>query len=524
MSLSGRLIIGFERLLTAESFSAVNPVDGLALPGEFAVAGPAEVNRACALATAAFDPFRHADLELRATFLEACAAKLLELGDELIVRGSQETGLPRARLEGERARTVGQLRLFAALVRRGDWLSLRIDRAQAERKPLPRADLRLRKIPLGPVAVFGASNFPLAFSAAGGDVASALAAGCPVIVKAHPSHPGTSELAAAAISAAAQQCGLPGGTFSHLSGPHNELGKALVTHPAIKAVGFTGSRVGGLALMSLAAARAEPIPVYAEMSSINPVLILPGALRTRGAALAGGFVNSLTLGAGQFCTNPGLVLAVASPALDAFVNAVTEALSRTPAGQMLSQSIRANYRRGVARLSQQAAVTAVAQGQAGKECEAPAALFKVSARDFLSSASLSEEVFGPSSLLVVCRDADELSAAVQGLEGQLTATLHLDPEDHATAARLLPALESKVGRILVNGWPTGVEVCHAMVHGGPYPATSDSRTTSVGTLAIDRFLRPVCYQDMPPELLPPELRDATRGFARMVEGEPEKQP
>ena len=521
MSLTGSLIIGFQRVTTAESFRAVNPVDGARLPVDFSVAGRAEVEQACALSHAAFDDFRRADLELRAQFLEACALKLLDLGEELIVRAQQETGLPQARLEGERARTVGQLRLFAAVVRRGDWLDLRIDRALPERKPLPRADLRLRKIPLGPVAVFGASNFPLAFSAAGGDVASALAAGCPVIVKAHPSHPGTSELAAGAISAAAEECGLPSGVFSHLSGPHNDLGQALVTDSRIRAVGFTGSRAGGLALMKLAAARAEPIPVYAEMSSINPVIILPGALRARGAAIALGFVGSLTLGAGQFCTNPGLVLAIEGADLDAFVSAAAAALSTSAPGQMLSPSISANYRRGVERLSQHAAVAPVARGIAGKDCEAHSAFFRVSARDFLSAAALSEEVFGPSSLLVTCADAGELKAVVQGMQGQLTATLHLDAADHDAATQLLPALESKVGRILVNGWPTGVEVCHAMVHGGPYPATSDSRTTSVGSMAIDRFLRPVCYQDFPADLLPAELQDETPGLRRLVNGDPE---
>jgi NADP-dependent aldehyde dehydrogenase len=383
--------------------------------------------------------------------------------------------------------------------------------------------LRLRKIPLGPVVVFGASNFPLAFSAAGGDVASALAAGCPVIVKAHPSHPGTSELAAGALSAAAQECGLPSGTFSHLSGPQNDLGQMLVTDARIKAVGFTGSRAGGMALMKLAAARAEPIPVYAEMSSINPVIILPGALRARGAAIAAGFVGSLTLGAGQFCTNPGLVLAIRGPELDTFVSAAATALSASAPGQMLSSSISANYRRGVERLSQQAGVVPIARGIAGKDSEAHGALFQVSAREFLSQSALGEEVFGPSSLVVACSGVGELHDVVQGMQGQLTATLQLDPSDHAAAARLLPALEVKVGRLLVNGWPTGVEVCDAMVHGGPFPATSDSRTTSVGSMAIDRFLRPVCYQDLPPDLLPVELQNGARGVRRLVNGEPEVQ-
>jgi NADP-dependent aldehyde dehydrogenase len=521
MSLTGRLIIGFERVSTGETFRALRPADGAPLPGDFSVAGRVEIDRACALAAASFDALRRSSLDLRAAFLDRCAANLLALGDELLLRASAETGLARARLEGERARTANQLGVFAAGGRRGDWLALRIDPAQPERKPLPRADLRMRKVGLGPVAVFGAGNFPLAFSAAGGDVASALAAGCPVIVKAHPSHPGTSELAAAAVMEAARECGLPGGTYSHLSGPSNELGRALVSHRAIKAVGFTGSRAGGLALMSLAAGRTEPIPVYAEMSSINPVIMLPGALRARAESIAAGFVNSLTLGAGQFCTNPGLLLAIAGPELDRFTAAATAALLQTAPGPMLSPSISSNYRRGVQRFEQHAKVTPLARGLAGKDCEADSALFQVSAREFMASSALSEEVFGPSSLLVVCGDAEELRAVVEAMPGQLTATLQLDAGDHAAAADLLPVLETKVGRILVNGWPTGVEVCHAMVHGGPYPATSDSRATSVGTLAIERFLRPVCYQDLPQDLLPPELRDTTRAFRRLVDGEAE---
>jgi 2,5-dioxopentanoate dehydrogenase len=519
MPLTGRLLIGFERVATSKTFHAVDPTRGAQLDPPFHVAGPAEVERACALANAAFDPYRQVALASRARFLEACADRIIGLGDSLLERAGQETGLPRARLEGERARTVGQLRLFAQVVRQGDWLGLRIDHAQPDRAPLPRADLRLRKVPLGPVAVFGASNFPLAFSAAGGDVASALAAGCPVVVKAHPSHPGTSELAAAAIADAAKECGMPEGTYSHLAGPSNELGAALVTDPRIKAVGFTGSRSGGLALVKLAAARREPIPVYAEMSSINPVILMPGALNTRAEKIATGFVTSLTLGTGQFCTNPGLILAVDGPDLDRFVTAASEALAKSVPGRMLSAAICANYHGGVARLRNHETLTQiVAASPAATGNLGSAALFGVGARDFLADASLAEEVFGPSSLIVRCRNAADLHDVVDAWEGQLTATLHLDAADHAAAGRLLPVLERKAGRILINGWPTGVEVCHAMVHGGPYPATSDSRVTSVGSLAIDRFLRPVCYQDVPESLLPPELRDGTSGLRRLVDG------
>ncbi|HEY2685927.1 MAG TPA: aldehyde dehydrogenase (NADP(+)) [Steroidobacteraceae bacterium] len=518
MPVTGHLIIGFDSISTAATFRGIDAVSGAELDPPIAIAGAADVERACALAAAAFDPYRQADLALRARFLETAAANILEIGDELLERAGRETGLPRARLEGERGRTVGQLRLFAEVIRQGDFLGLRIDHALPERKPLPRSDLRLRKIPVGPVAVFGASNFPLAFSAAGGDVASALTAGCPVVVKGHPSHPGTSELAAAAINRAARECGLPAGVYSHLSGPANELGRALVMHPAIKAVGFTGSRAGGTALAKLAAARPEPIPIYAEMSSINPVLILPGALRARGDAIAAAFVSSLTLGAGQFCTNPGLVLCIQAPALERFVASAAAALGKSAAGQMLSPGISANYRRGVERLGKHEGVSEIARGVPGKDCEAHGALFTVRASEFLAHEALREEVFGPSSLVVVCRDGTELHQVLEHLEGQLTATLQLESEDHALAATLLPVLERKAGRILVNGWPTGVEVSHAMVHGGPYPATSDPRSTSVGTLAIDRFLRPVCYQDMPQDLLPAELRDGPAHPRRLEDG------
>jgi len=498
----------------------MNAASGALLEPAFSVAGPAEIERACALAQAAFDPYRSTALDLRAHFLETCAESIMALGDELLERAGLESGLPRARLEGERGRTVGQLRLFADVVRRGDFLGVRVDPAQPERKPLARSDLRQRKIALGPVAVFGASNFPLAFSAAGGDTASALAAGCPVIVKAHPSHPGTSELAAGAIADAVRQCGLPEGTYSHLSGPSNELGAALVADPRIKAVGFTGSRAGGLALVKIAAARPEPIPVYAEMSSINPVILLPGALKARPEAIATGFVNSLTMGAGQFCTNPGLVLALDSPELDRFLGLAGEALAKIAPGQMLSTSICANYRRRVEHLQTHSAVSVVARGQqAGAGSVGSGALFAVGARDFLANDVLNEEVFGPASIVVRCRDTAEIIAVLEHLEGQLTVTLHLTDEDTPDATRLIQILERKAGRILANGWPTGVEVSSAMVHGGPYPATSDSRVTSVGTLAIERFLRPVCYQDLPDNLLPTDLRSGNPlGLRRMVDG------
>jgi alpha-ketoglutaric semialdehyde dehydrogenase len=414
-----------------------------------------------------------------------------------------------ARLTGERGRTVGQLRLFADELRSGGWMGIRVDPSLPERKPLPRSDLRQRKVPLGPVAVFGASNFPLAFSVAGGDTASALAAGCPVVLKGHPAHPGTSDLVAQAIVKAVAACNLPAGVFSLLNGNSNELGGALVAHPLIKAVGFTGSRGGGLALMKIAGERAEPIPVYAEMSSINPVVLLPGALAERGDTLAKEFVGSLSLGVGQFCTNPGLVIAMDSPDLERFVASAALALEGIAPAVMLTPGIHGAYEKGVQRLLDHPTVRTTARGAeaTGKHC-GRGALFSVSALDVFKNPDVTHEVFGPSSVVVRCGDETQLLEVLEHLEGQLTATMHLTPQDEALAARLLPVLERKAGRLLANGWPTGVEVSHAMVHGGPFPATSDGRSTSVGTLAIDRFLRPVCYQDFPDALLPASLRNA----------------
>jgi 2,5-dioxopentanoate dehydrogenase len=420
----------------------------------------------------------------------------------------RESGLPRGRLEGERGRTVGQLRLFAEVVREGSWLEARIDPAMPDRKPLPRSDLRLRHVPLGPVAVFGASNFPLAFSVAGGDTASALAAGCPVIVKAHSAHPGTSELVGRAVQEAAAACDLPEGAFSLLFGAGNWLGGALVADARIRAVGFTGSRGGGLALMRIANERPEPIPVYAEMSSINPVLVLPHALESRGEQIAKAFVASLTLGAGQFCTNPGLVLAQEGGALDRFVAMAATSLGACSAATMLTPGIAQAYRGGVERIAARPGVKAIARGQAaeGNNLGQPA-LFSTDARNFLADAALREEVFGASSILIRCPNGDAMRRIVEQLEGQLTITLQMDDADLDYARELLPAIERRAGRVLVNGFPTGVEVAHAMVHGGPFPATSDGRSTSVGSLAILRFLRPVCYQDFPAALLPQALRD-----------------
>jgi NADP-dependent aldehyde dehydrogenase len=520
MHIKGEMIIGARAVFGGHGTTrAVDPSRNEEIGPDFGQCGPDDVDRACELADAAFDTFRETTLEQRAAFLERIATEILEIGPALIERATQETGLPTARLEGERGRTVGQLRLFAQVVRAGRWLSATIDPALPERTP-PRADLRLRKIALGPVAVFGASNFPLAFSVAGGDTASAFAAGCPVVVKAHSAHLGTSELVGKAVQRAVAACGLPEGVFSMLIGSGRTIGQALVSDPAIKAVGFTGSRAGGLALVKAAAARPEPIPVYAEMSSINPVFMLPGALAQSGEALGRAYIDSLTLGAGQFCTNPGMLIAIDSPELDAFIASATAAVKAKSAATMLTPGIHEAYNTGVARLSQVDGVALLAQGQTGATaCGAQPGIYECSARTFLSTPALEEEIFGPTSLVIRCQDKDEMLRIARHVEGQLTATVHAQASDRELAASLLPTLERKAGRILFNGFPTGVEVSHAMVHGGPYPSTSDSRSTSVGASAIDRFLRPVCYQDFPVELLAPALQDGNPlQIPRLVDG------
>ncbi|HEX8556053.1 MAG TPA: aldehyde dehydrogenase (NADP(+)) [Sphingomonas sp.] len=506
----------------ASGFRSVDASTGEAFGAPFAVHGGVDVERACAAAEAAFETYRAMGLEARAAFLERIGEEIVQTGDELIVAAMRESALPPARLEGERGRTVGQLRMFAQMVRRGGFLGLRVDPAMPDRQPLPRPDLRLRMVPLGPVAVFGASNFPLAFSTAGGDTASALAAGCPVVVKGHSAHPATGALVADAIRRAATACGMPEGVFGHLVGPGNELGAALVRDRRIAAVGFTGSRGGGLALVRLAQSRPVPIPVYAEMSSINPVLLLPHALAARAAGLGTAFVGSLTMGAGQFCTNPGLLLAIEGEGLDEFIASARAALVATQGVAMLTSGIHAAYEQATEALTGHPRVETIARGEAGQGVACGrAALFATSADAFLADEALGHEVFGASSLLVRCRDEGELIRVLAAAEGQLTATIQMDAGDVPLAARLMPLLERKAGRVMANGWPTGVEVTHAMVHGGPYPSTSDGRSTSVGSLAIDRFLRPVSYQNLPPELLPPELRDDAAGrHPRLVDGEP----
>ena len=509
MTITGQSLIGSSYSNNNGSvFLAFDPTLGKEIGPNFYSADQRDVEHACDLAQAAFDIYRETNPEVRAEFLEMIGQYILDIGDELIVRAMAESGLPRARLEGERSRTVGQLRLFAAVLREGSWNDARIDPAIPERLPLPRVDLRLRNIAIGPVAVFGASNFPLAFSVAGGDTAAALAAGCPVVVKAHPAHPGTSELVGRAIQQAVVASKLPEGVFSLLTGIGNTLGTLLVQNAHIQAVGFTGSRQGGLALMKVAAARLQPIPVYAEMSSINPVYLLPAALAARADTMAKNFVDSVTMGSGQFCTNPGLVLGLAGADFERFAQLAGKEFTQRSATTMLTAGIHAAYQRGVATLAAQADVKSLGQGVAADGYQATPTLFATSANTFLNNPSLSAEVFGPVSLMIACENETELLQVTEHLEGQLTATLQMDDGDKALVRRLLPRLERKVGRILANSFPTGVEVSHAMVHGGPFPATSDSRSTSVGSAAIYRFLRPVSYQNLAQDLLPAALQDA----------------
>ena len=506
-ALTGQMLIAGEPVRgTGKQIHAFDPTAGHDLEPAYNYGDTSHVDAACAAAATAFAEYRSTTSEQRAQFLEAIAANIEAATDAIVERAVAESGLPRARLTGEVGRTTGQLRLFAGVLREGGWNGARIDPALPERTPLPRPDIRQRSIPLGPVAVFGASNFPLAFSVAGGDTASALAAGCPVVVKGHDAHPGTSELVGRAIADAVAAEGLPAGTFSLLFGYGPELGVALVTDPRIKAVGFTGSRSGGMALAAAAAARPEPIPVYAEMSSINPVFLLDGALTSRGADLGHAFVGSLTMGSGQFCTNPGLVIAVDGPGLDAFITGARDALAQAPATPMLTPGIAEAYADGVTKLSGEADL--LVRGETGdSQTDCRAALFATDVNSFLNSKTLQAEVFGSSSLIVRCTDIAEMRTVAQNIEGQLTATVHADESDYDDARELLPLLELKAGRILFDGWPTGVEVCHAMVHGGPSPATSDSRSTSVGARAIERYLRPVCYQDVPKTLLPSAIAD-----------------
>lgn len=509
MQLTGEQIIASHFSKTdKESFQAFNPVNGQSLEPVYYEASSAEIDQAIKKAEEAFRIYRKKTGKERAAFLERIGEEIMALGDDLLTRCEQETGLPQGRLQGERARTVNQLKLFADLLKEGSWVDARIDTADPDRKPLPKPDLRQMQIALGPVGIFGASNFPFAFSVAGGDTASALAAGCSVVVKGHPSHPGTSEIVGRAIVKAAEATGMPAGVFSLLHGRTPFVGMSIVNHPLIKAIGFTGSFRGGKALFDAAAKREEPIPVYAEMGSINPVFILPGALKERRQKIVEGFVNSVTLGAGQFCTNPGVVFSLQSEEAETFALNASELITQVETGAMLNENIGKGYREQVEKFSKAEGVKVLAQSPASNVAvPSQAYIFKTDAQNFIKNPDLSEEAFGPSSLLVTAQDHADLLKAAENMEGHLTATLQATEEDIKEYQDLIAILERKVGRLIINGFPTGVEVSHAMVHGGPYPATTDARTTSVGTAAIKRFTRPVCYQDFPQFALPEELWD-----------------
>jgi 2,5-dioxopentanoate dehydrogenase len=521
--LLGRSIVdGEPRESAGPAFAGIDPATGVRLDPAYRSASIEDVDLAANLAEDAFGIYGKLSGQEKGRFLRHIAAGIEAIADELVERVHLESALPEKRLQGEVARTANQLRLFAQVVEEGSWAMARIDPAQPDRTPLPRADIRSVLRPLGPVAVFGASNFPLAFSVAGGDTASAFAAGNPVIVKAHSAHPGTSELVGQVISRSVQRCGLPSGTFALLFDAGTHLGAALVQHPSIKAVGFTGSFHGGKALMQLAAERPEPIPCFMEMSSTNPIFILSEALQTRSEQIATGLFGSFTLGVGQMCTKPGLVFLPRNKHADALVAGLGARVEQATQSTMLTEGICKSYTSGVAQRQKRAGVELIAQAGSANGAAAGnvfPAVFQVSGADLLRDPELAKEIFGPSTLIVRYESRQELIRLAYALEGQLTATLHGTDDDIAGFADLIAILSRKAGRVIVNGYPTGVEVCHAMVHGGPYPATSDSRTTSVGSQAIFRFARPVCYQDFPQSALPEELKDDNPlGILRMVNG------
>lgn len=490
--------------------------DGTPLAPPFHSASLDDVAAATKAAASAFSAYAAKPAEERAAFLDAIASHIEGLGAPLLERAHLESGLPMPRLTGERGRTCGQLRMFAQLVREGSWVDARIDHADPTRTP-PRPDIRRMLVALGPVAVFGASNFPLAFSTAGGDTASALASGCPVVFKAHPAHPGTCEYVAQAIAAAAEETGMPAGVFSLVHGGV-EVGQALVKDDLIEAVAFTGSQGAGRALFDLAAARPRPIPVFAEMGSVNPVFILSGALAERGDAIAKGYAESLTLGVGQFCTNPGVLVGLGGEAFEKLLGGVGSHLREVAPGVMLTDAICEKFAAGRDEWADHAGLRAIYSGQP-VEGRATPALFATTGKDFLAHRELAEEVFGPGAIAIACDSQAEILEVAKALRGQLTATIQMSAEDQDVAAELLPVLTQIAGRVLFNGYPTGVEVCPSMQHGGPYPSTTDSRSTSVGTAAIFRFARPVAFQSVPEAMLPVELQEANpRSIRRLVDG------
>ena len=498
----GKHLVAGEWLDGAGTFAST-PAHG---PVHQFAAGTVElVNRACEAAEDAFWSYGYSTRAERAAFLRAIAEEIEARAAEITEIGTQETGLPEARLQGERGRTTGQLRLFADHIEKGDYLDRRFDAALPDRQPAPRPEIRLIQRPVGPVAVFGASNFPLAFSTAGGDTAAALAAGCPVVVKGHSAHPGTADIVAQAIAAAIARTGVHPGVFSLIQGGSREVGHALVQHPMIKAVGFTGSLAGGRALFDLCAQRPEPIPFFGELGSVNPMMMLPEAMKARGEALGQGWAGSLTMGAGQFCTNPGIAVVIDGADADRFVSAATEALSKVGPQTMLTDGIAKAYHDGAARFATRNTVKPLLTTQSSGRAATPN-LFETTAAQFVSDHLLGEEVFGPLGLVVRVGSLDEMEQIARGFDGQLTATIHMDAGDLEAARRLRPVLERKAGRVLVNGFPTGVEVVDSMVHGGPYPASTNFGATSVGTMSIRRFLRPVSYQNMPEGLLPEDFQ------------------
>jgi 2,5-dioxopentanoate dehydrogenase len=496
--LTGKHLIAGDWIGGDQTFAS-SPAHGPA--HAYAVGTPDHVAAACSAAEAAFPTYAARSRAERAAFLTQIANEIEARGAEITEVGTQETGLPAARLEGERGRTTMQLRLFASHILKDGWLDRRHDAALPDRQPAPRPDIKLLQRPIGPVAVFGASNFPLAFSTAGGDTASALAAGCPVVVKGHSAHPGTGEIVAQAIDAAIRATNMPPGTFSLVQGGKRDVGEALVQHPLIKAVGFTGSLAGGRALFNLCAQRPEPIPFFGELGSVNPMFLLPAALAARGEAIAKGWAGSLTMGAGQFCTNPGIAVLIDGPEADAFVAAARTALSVIGPQTMLTDGIADAFRQGRHRIARGSGVRSVLTTSCDRRNAMPC-LFEVSGQDWLDNHALAEEVFGPLGLIVRVRHAAEMQDIARSLQGQLTCTLHLDDADTDLGKALMPILERKAGRILANGFPTGVEVVDAQVHGGPYPASTNFGATSVGTLSIRRWLRPVAFQNMPEALLP----------------------
>ena len=520
---SGNNFIGYTTSAKGEeTFRAFAPAHNNFLDGLFALATNAELEEALQLANNAFPPYQKLPAAKRAEFLHAIADEIMSLGDVLIERCSCETGLPMTRISGERARTCNQLKLFAQLLLDGWWVDARIDTAQPQRQPLPKPDIRRMLLPIGPVAVFGASNFPLAFSTAGGDTASALAAGCPVIVKAHSSHPGTNELVASAIIKAAQRTGMPEGVFSSVYLSHADVVK-LVQHHVVKAVGFTGSRTVGMRLFKTAVERSHPIPVYAEMSAVNPVVLLDGALQANGEKIAKDLAASVTMGIGQFCTNPGLIVLVETDAAAKFLDLFAEEIKAIAPGTMLNRNICKAFEEGVKVRQglQDVSVLTTANKEAAKErLEAGAVVHCVRANAFLAQDALSEEIFGPVSLVVLCKNDEEMFSLLQSLEGQLTATIHATSVDEKNVRLTFDIVTQKAGRIVYGGYPTGVEVCHSMQHGGPFPSTTDGRSTSVGTAAIYRFVRPVAFQDFPDHFLPEALQSANPlNILRLVDGE-----